>query len=108
MVALAMVKGGKRPMKICTHPNCTKKNNLAICELCMHWVCPDHRMLVGQIPSASGEKPPGGLNAHCIECGQCNRNMSETKRLLGPAVGVWSKGKGKSKNGKVKTGEGKQ
>ena len=65
-------------------------------------------MVVGHIPSASGEKPPGGLNAHCTECGQCNRNMSETRRLLGSAVGVLSKGKGKSENGKVKTGEGKQ
>ena len=49
-----------------------------------------------------------GLNAHCIEYVQCNENMSETKRLLGSAVGVQGKGQGKSKNGKVKTGKGKQ
>ena len=110
MVALAMAKKGLRPTRICTHPLCNQKRHLAICELCLHWVCADHRMLVGELPPAphGGTIPPGGLNAHCIEYAQCNRNMSETKRLLGSAVGVQGKGKGKSKNGKVKTGKGKQ
>jgi hypothetical protein len=49
-----------------------------------------------------------GLNTHCVEYVQCNENTSETKRLLGLVVGVQGKGQGKSKNGKVKTGRGKQ
>ncbi len=48
----------------------------------------------------------GGLNAHCIMIEQCNRNMEQTKAILGTAVGVLSKGKGKKggKGGKGRKG----
>ena len=47
MVSLAMAQGSL-PGKMCTKEWCGREDHLALCELCMHWVCQEHRMLLGQ------------------------------------------------------------
>ncbi len=47
MVSLSM-KGNTLPDRVCTSPRCEETDDLAVCELCMHWVCSKHRILISE------------------------------------------------------------
>ena len=60
MVALAM-NNCQPQMQRCSSEGCVEDSNLALCELCMHWVCPMHRMLIGESKKQAISVLGGGL-----------------------------------------------
>ena len=65
LVALAMAEH-RLPPKRCTRPGCGRTWDLAICELCMHWVCREHRMLVGEMGGQATALSPSFISLSVI------------------------------------------
>ena len=72
--------------------DCDCREQLAICSLCSHWVCGQHRILVGAVNLDDDGRPLGGFNIMCADAGKCDRRQAWVIDALGKGVSILDKG----------------
>ena len=78
-VSLCMMHLGV-PKDCCSADGCREKEQLAICCLCNHWACSQHRIALGHIKLDDNGRARGGMNmfVRMSECVMRCRNGSLT------------------------------
>ena len=81
--------------------DCGCRERLAICSLCSHWVCDQHRILVGAVNLDDDGRSLGGVNIMCANAGKCDVRQVWVIGALGKGVSILDKGsKGCNKGSK--------
>ena len=63
--------------------NCDCREHLAICSLCSHWVCAEHRILLGAVNLDDDGRSLGGVNVMCANAPLCDRRQYWVIEKLG-------------------------
>ena len=71
--------------------DCGCRERLAICSLCSHWVCDQHRILVGAVNLDDDGRSLGGVNIMCANAGKCNDRQVWVIGALGKGVSISGK-----------------
>ena len=71
--------------------DCGCREQLAICPLCSHWVCCQHRILVGAVNLDDEGRSLGGINIMCADAGKCNHRQAWVIAALGKGVSISDK-----------------
>ena len=90
------LQGNSVSNDVCCHCDC--REHLAICSLCSHWVCAEHRILLGAVNLDDDGRSLGGVNVMCANAPLCDRRQYWVIEKLGKGVSVLDKGsKGRNK-----------
>ena len=94
-VSLCMMHLGV-PKDCCSADGCREKEQLAICCLCSHWACSQHRIALGPIKLDDNGRALGGMNIVCSDVRMCDEMQKWVIDALGEGVSISTNGSGSS------------